>query len=302
VEELKEELRKAKEAIKAAAKNAVRRELIKAVFTALDLDRDEQLSSEELYPLARHLRMTYGSDAEWVQQYQKFCAEREKPVVDADGLKAFVEGGLDGDLDERLREVLRWLSHERQRQELIQAIFTVGDRDRDGTLNEKELRPVLGVEDGDKDWSYTYTGVCRRIFARHGREEMDVACFQAHNEDTTDEELRTVLPRLMDRAWDFCARAEAKRITAVKEAIRAREFAAQAEAERAEAMAHANRARELASQAARAWLRKTAPKQHPRLLERLETEWEPPHPDQGGAFNMGPDMMMELCNMNPDNA
>ena len=42
---------------------------------------------------ARHLRMTYGSDAEWAQQYRKFCAEREKPAVDADGLKAFVEGG-----------------------------------------------------------------------------------------------------------------------------------------------------------------------------------------------------------------
>jgi len=184
-----------------AASSQLRAELIRAVFSVLDLDGDGRLQEHEVRRLVEHAGC-FCSDKDWVQLYSRWCMQngREGNVpADLALLEALVSNESEEDgyycSNDELRSFLSsaatpdtgtrgsvpvscdWeTAHEvifkkvdldlplMSRSELVREVFALLDRDRDERLNQVEMKrfaQMTGFCGTDEDWADAYGLLCR---------------------------------------------------------------------------------------------------------------------------------------------
>jgi Ca2+-binding EF-hand superfamily protein len=199
---------------------APRDELVRAVFTALDADKDAVLSQWEMYAFAERVGFRGGSlKASKDDALTRDIAFFQRLVDDKSA-----ETGCYC-TDEELRSTLEKLSAhnaasakarskassvaklaEQSRPELVKALFLRLDVDRDGKLSPSEMRRFAEQQDfegSEEDWAEAYKELCTEK-GRDPAHGVDLSLFTQlvddESEETgcycTDDEMRTMLTKL----------------------------------------------------------------------------------------------------------
>uniref|UniRef100_A0A7R9ZYS0 Calmodulin n=1 Tax=Pyrodinium bahamense TaxID=73915 RepID=A0A7R9ZYS0_9DINO len=157
--------------------------VIRAVFHACDLDSDGYLNRQEMKNIATHVGFK-GTADEWAKEYRQMCLDHGAEAsagIDLPMLELLVNDSSESGCycsDRDLRAVLQSMgettgggvvkatgsAQSSARSELIRDIFKALDLDRDGTLDEQEMRGFayhVGFEGTDDDWAKEYALLCR---------------------------------------------------------------------------------------------------------------------------------------------
>lgn len=206
--------------MKAIPVGASRDELVRAVFAALDADKDNVLSQWEMHAFAERIGFRGGSlKASKDDALTRDLAFFQKLVDDKSA-----ETGCYC-TEEELRSTLEKLSAhnaasakarskassvakpaEQSRLELTKALFLRLDVDRDEKLSPKEMRRFAEQQDfegSEEDWAEAYKELCTEK-GRDPANGVDLSLFTQlvddESEDTgcycTDDEMRTMLTKL----------------------------------------------------------------------------------------------------------
>jgi len=147
-------------------------ELISALFKALDFDGDGALNQQEM---RRFASLESEVDEEsWADEYKELCSTYGdgKPTISFVNFKKLVDESDDGvscsveELNIMLTKAKAMVKPEvepKTRAEFIRAIFNAFDIDRDGSLNEQEMRgfgALNGFEGTDAEWAEQYRSLC----------------------------------------------------------------------------------------------------------------------------------------------
>jgi len=192
--------------------------VVRAVFHACDLDSDGYLNRQEMKNIVVHVGFK-GSHEEWAREYQAMCAENgADPVqgIDLVLLERLVNDSSETGCycsDRDLRAVLQAMGEtdgnvvkvQRQdsaRSELIRSVFLACDTDRDGSLDELEMRSFathVGFEGSNEDWAREYKILC----SEKGTSGVDLILFEKLVNDNsesgchcTDAQLQMILTKL----------------------------------------------------------------------------------------------------------
>lgn len=206
-----------------------RTDLIRDVFKGCDFDGNGYLNEMEMRVISNHLGFE-GSDENWTEEFKLLCADNQvEPSMGVDlalALKLLNDRTDRGCYcsDEELRSLLAKLqepdakakllqkstaqasegadSKESLRADLIAAVFRACDVDRDGQLDEKEMRTFAGLtgfEGSDDEWTKEFRSLC----ADKGAMGVSAEHFDKLVNDKSDsgiycgyDELKTILDKL----------------------------------------------------------------------------------------------------------
>ena len=209
------EVQESRRPLSGATSSNHRRWLIQQVFRMLDHDRDERLAQTELKGLA-NLMGFEGADSDWMQEYRHLCANsrvQESQGFDLDSFAALLEDpkGCPATTDALFRALLDLRStgdEDRERASLVVSLFESLDRDHDGAVGVKELRPLAaatGFNGSDDEWDAEYRLLCEdlpntRELLRSG---LDLTTFGRLLADSSGSGLFCSVPQLRSFLADF---------------------------------------------------------------------------------------------------
>mmetsp|Transcript_108916 Transcript_108916/g.308024 ORF Transcript_108916/g.308024 Transcript_108916/m.308024 type:complete len:686 (+) Transcript_108916:3-2060(+) len=201
-----------------AQASAARAGDIQAIFSLVNLSGNGFLNEEETRTFAG-LTGYQGSAAQWKEDYRHLCSDLGMDFtkgVNPDAFCRLINDSSEGGLycsDEELQSIRQKLEDaarlgtDGERAKLIRSVFEGCDFDRDGCLNEQEMRVIsnhLGFEGKDEEWTDEFGLLCRDNHADPARGVDLVLAERLLNDRTdsgcycSDEELRSLLAKLED--------------------------------------------------------------------------------------------------------
>ncbi|CAE8704638.1 unnamed protein product, partial [Polarella glacialis] len=187
----------------APAEVSTRAERARAVFAACDDDRDDRLNSSEMLSFAT-LSGFEGSPDDWELEYRSLCEQHGADPYSGIGLELFLAMLDDRSAsgcyceDAELNIMLEGLSGAGrksevelplERSELVNAVFDACDVDRDGLLDEREMRrfaELTGFAGGQEEWADEFQQLCLEqsvgaldllLFAKLVEDESEGGCY-----------------------------------------------------------------------------------------------------------------------------
>jgi len=222
----------------AQAAKAERDELIKVVFEACDVDKDEALSAKEMKRVAIHIGFG-GTDEEWEQEFSDMCLDNkrdpalginfevfEKLVTDASesgcycsnkDLEAVLENSKAKEAEKGPKTIKPppKRAGPNSRESITIGLFKALDVDNDGYLNLKEMQSfasLIGFKCDDDKWSKEFAlfceqgeadpavGVNEKLFKKLVDDRSDAGCY------CNDGELKDMLKELNPNAGEISSR------------------------------------------------------------------------------------------------
>jgi len=244
----------------------MRTEIIRAVFIACDTDNDGCLNRQEMWKFALETGFE-GNDMEWDEAFRALCPEsvrNQNAGIEFTDFAVLVEDNSEENgcysTNEELLSMLRtWATHAGsrkvsanakveetevvatreqhlkrssgpQRADLLRSVFHQLDVDRDGVLNQEEMRHFAvetGFKGSDHQWAETYDALCGSWRNPHDGVDLDLffRFVDDFSEDSdcylTDDELLSLQSKLnlerANRKASLTCRNEV--VTAVYEAL-----------------------------------------------------------------------------------
>lgn len=214
---------------------ADRQALVRSVFQAFDVDQDGRLNKQEMRAFAESTGFD-GGDAAWDEAYEVLCKEKKRdPVfgVDLNFFSSLVNDKEDAagcyctdvELSSAITKVATAgvviatlpqstpkakapppagdagpANAHLSRGQLIEVVFNTLDGDKDGRLNQREMKvfaKFTGFEGSEAEWDEAYKSLCADA---GGGSSVDLRGFTTIVDDptdeTTDSDLRNMLEKL----------------------------------------------------------------------------------------------------------